>query len=67
MEDHLKLAMKRFLEARSLLETFSSKEEAVDYLAKKTGISRDECAAAYDILIRMDAGRLTLAEKHEAF
>ena len=34
MEDHLKLAMKRFLEARSLLETFSSKEEAVDYLAK---------------------------------
>lgn len=57
MEDHLKLAMKRFLEARSLLETFSSKEEAVDYLAKETGISKDECAAAYDTLIRMDAGQ----------
>ena len=60
MEDHLHLAMKRFLEARSLLETFSSKEEAVDYLAKETGISRDECAAAYDILIRMDADQIDI-------
>lgn len=52
--------MKRFLGSRSLLETFSSKEEAVDYLAKETGISRDECAAAYDILIRMDAGQIDI-------
>ena len=57
MNDSMNLALTRFSEAKTLLETFATKKEAVEYLVRETGISEDECAQAYDVLIRMDSSR----------
>lgn len=53
MDDKLEV-LEKLKEAKNLLEKFTSKEEAVEYLVKETGISKEECSNAYDILIKID-------------
>lgn len=43
-----RLSLQRMAEAAVLLSSFSSRQEAVAYLTRETGISEEECRAAYD-------------------
>lgn len=54
MDNNLKLAIDRLKESKEILKQFKTKEEAVEYLIKETGISKEECSSAYDILIKLD-------------
>lgn len=46
VEEHLKYVKK-------ILQSFKTKEEAIDYLVKETKLPREECDRAYDILIKI--------------
>lgn len=39
---------------KSVIKKFNSKKEAIDYLAKETGIKRSECIKAYDFMMNFD-------------
>lgn len=54
MSDELKKAIDRLKEVKELLEKFSTRNEAIEYLAKETNLSEEECSNAYDILIKID-------------
>ena len=54
MDDKLKEAIESFKETKEILEKFSSKEDAIEYLVNETGISKEECSNAYDFLIKVD-------------
>lgn len=58
MDDNkLKDAIDRLKEAKEILEKFSSREEAIEYLVNETKLSKEECSNAYDILIRIDLNK----------
>lgn len=46
--------MESFRVAKELLSGYASRDEAVDFLIKETGLSREECEKAYDFLIERD-------------
>lgn len=48
-----RLSLQRMAEAAVLLSSFSSRQEAVAYLTRETGISEEECGAAYDFYAGM--------------
>lgn len=48
-----RLSLRRMAEAAVLLSSFPSKEEAVAYLNRETGLPREECGAAYDFYAGM--------------
>ncbi len=58
MDDTLKQSMERLKDAKEIFVQFETKEKAVKYLVKETGISKDECSAIYDILIKMDLKKI---------
>ena len=37
-----------------LLEKFSTRDEAIQYMVKETNLSEEECSNAYDLLIKID-------------
>ena len=37
-----------------LLENFSTRDEAIEYLVKETNLSEEECSNAYDLLVKID-------------
>jgi len=51
MNNELKKAILKLKEVKGLLKKCSNREEAIKFLAKETGISKEECAFAYDFLI----------------
>ena len=51
--DEFRLSLRRMAEAAVLLSSFPSKEEAVAYLNRETGLPREECGAAYDFYAGM--------------
>ena len=51
MDDKLQQSLERLKE---FLKQFETKEEAIEFLVKETGISKDECSNAYDILMEID-------------
>lgn len=50
----VKKAIDRLKEVKELLEKFSTRDEAVEYLVKETNLSEEECSNAYDILVKID-------------
>ena len=54
MEKELQEAIVRFKETKNILEKFPVREEAIEFLVKETGLSKEECATAYDILMKID-------------
>ena len=56
-DNKLKEAIDRLKEAKEILEKFSSREEAIEYLVNETKLSKEECSNAYDILIRIDLNK----------
>lgn len=47
-------AMESFRVTKELLSKYASRDEAVDFLVKETGLLREECEKAYDFLIERD-------------
>ena len=37
-----------------LIENFSTRDEAIEYLVKETNLSEEECSNAYDLLAKID-------------
>ena len=54
MDDKLQQSLERLKESKEILKQFETKEEAIEFLVKETGISKDECSNAYDILMEID-------------
>ena len=46
-------ALTRMAEVTTILQQFTTKEEAVDYLVKETNLPIEECSAAYDFYINL--------------
>ena len=42
--------MQKFLD---ILKEFADKDEAIGYLVNETKLSKEECAAAYDIIMKI--------------
>lgn len=51
--DDFRLSLIRMAEASVLMASFATKQEAVAYLSQETGISQEECGAAYDFYAGM--------------
>lgn len=49
-------------ETKEILANFKSKKEAVSFLVKETGINKEECSSAYDILINLDLDKIKKAK-----
>ena len=54
MSNELKEAILKLKEIKGVLEKFSNIEEAIKLLVKETGISKEECATAYDIITKIE-------------
>ncbi len=55
MSDKLAKYIERLKEVKNeLLENFSDRNEAIEYLVKETNLSEEECSNAYDILVKID-------------
>lgn len=46
-------SLNRISETATLLSTFKTKEDAINYLMKETKLSFEECSSAYDIYINL--------------
>ena len=57
MNEKIKGSLECFKETKEILEKFSSKEEAVEFLVNETGVSRNECLEAYDFLIKLNLNK----------
>lgn len=60
--EDFRVYIKRLSEAKEILENFETKKEAVDYLVNETGINKEECSSAYDILIKLDLDKIKKAK-----
>ncbi len=55
MSDEIAKYIERVKEVKNeLLENFSDRDEAIEYLVKETNLSEEECSNAYDILVKID-------------
>lgn len=60
MSDEVKKYIERLKEVKKgLLEQFSIREEAIEYLVKETNLSKEECSDAYDLLMKIDFSKNT--------
>lgn len=55
MGNEFEKAVKRFSEAKDVLEKFEKSEEAVAFMQNETGLPADECMKAYEFI--MGAGK----------
>jgi hypothetical protein len=51
--EDFKNALLRMSETTVMLSKFKSKEDAVEYLAKETGLTFEECSNAYDFYFNL--------------
>ena len=65
MNNELKKAILKLKEIKDLLEKFSNRDEAIELLAKETGISKEECTSAYNFLVRVNLDKKTKKEDDE--
>ena len=54
MDNKLKESLERLKEFKELLKGFSSKEDAIKYLVKETGVLKEECFKVYDFIMKLD-------------
>lgn len=57
MGSEFETAIKRFSEARDILEKFEKAEDAAAYLENETGLPFDECMKAYEFIMNTDADK----------
>ena len=46
--------IEKFKEVKDILKEFSTKDEAIEYLVNETKLSKEECSAAYDIIMKIE-------------
>ena len=51
--DEFSNALNRIAELTTILKTFKTKEEAIDFMMKETNFSFEECSSAYDFYINL--------------
>lgn len=56
--DEFRTYMQRMKEFKEIMSKFDSKEEAIKYLIKETGLSKQECEKAYDFILRLDVEKI---------
>lgn len=54
MSNEVKLVVEKFKEVKEILKEISDKNEAIDYLVNETKLSKEECSAAYDIIMKIE-------------
>lgn len=54
MNNEVKRVIEKFKEARDMLKEIADKDEAIEYLVRETKLSKEECSAAYDIIIKIE-------------
>lgn len=50
--------IQRMKELKKIIAKFDSKEEAINFLVKETGISKQECTEAYDFMKKLDLNQV---------
>lgn len=50
--------MQRMTEFKEIISKFDSKDEAINYLIKETGLSKQECKDAYDFAMKTDFDKI---------
>lgn len=60
MSDETAAYIEKLKEVKNeLLEKFSDRDEAIEYLVKETNLSEEECSNAYNILVKIDFSKNT--------
>ena len=54
MNNEVKRVIEKFKEAKDILNEIADKDEAIGYLVNETKLSKEECAAAYDIIMKIE-------------
>lgn len=54
MNHEVKNAIEKFKEVKNLLKNFTDRNEAIEYLVHETKLSKEECSAAYDIIMKIE-------------
>ena len=53
MNNEVKEVIEKIKEVKDILKEFADKDEAIGYLINETKLSKEECAAAYDIIMKI--------------
>ena len=56
--DEFRISMQRLKEFKKIVSKFESKNEAINYLIKKTGLSKQECKDVYDFAMKTDFDKI---------
>lgn len=56
--DDFRKSIKSMKEFKKTMNKFDSKEEAINYLIKETGLSKQECTEAYNNIIKIDFNKI---------
>ena len=54
MDNDVQSIIEKTKEIRNILKSFENKDKAVEYLVNETKLSKEECSAAYDIIIKIE-------------
>ena len=54
MRHAVKQVIEKFKEVKDILKEIANKDEAIAYLVHETNLSKEECTAAYDILMKIE-------------
>ncbi len=53
MDNEVKNVIEKFKEVKNILKIFTDRNEAIEYLANETKLSKEECSTAYDIIMKI--------------
>lgn len=56
--DEFRTYIKKLEEFKEIISKFDNKNDAIDYLIKETGLSKQECSDAYDFAIKTDFDKM---------
>ncbi|MBQ9947376.1 MAG: hypothetical protein IJO91_03220 [Oscillospiraceae bacterium] len=54
MDNEVKQVVEKFKKAQDILKEIVDRDEAIEYLVNETKLSKEECSAAYDIIIQIE-------------
>ena len=54
MNTEIQAVIEKFKKVRDMLKKFDNRDEAIAYLVNETKLSKEECSAAYDIIIKIE-------------
>lgn len=54
MNNEVQAIIEKFKEVRDILKDFDNRDEAIEFLVDETKLSKEECSAAYDIIMKIE-------------